>query len=150
MLDSPFLQDLTSEQFDLLSPLFESFTFQAKTLIFKQGDQAAYLYIISAGSVLVKYKPYDGPQITLTRLEGGDIFGWSSVVGGETYTADAVSATDVSGYRILGADLMHFCVKFPKIGNRILEKLATAVSPRWVDARKQIQDLLQPILPPEG
>ncbi len=149
MPDSPFLKDLTREQYDLLSPLFEAFAVPARTAIFKQGDTAAYLYIISRGRVAIKYKPYDGPKITLTHLRPGDIFGWSSVVGSETYTSDAVSTTLIEALRIRGADLMQICIEFPDLGSGILEKLAAAVSPRWVHARKQIQDLLQIELRPE-
>ncbi len=150
MLDNPLFRDLTREQYELLFPLFEPFTVQPRTVIFKQGDEAAYLYVISHGRVKITYKPYDGPKITLTHLGAGDIFGWSSVVGGDTYTSDAVTSAQVDGYRVRGAELMRLCIKFPRVGSGVLEKLAASVSPRWTNARKQIQDLLQPALPSDS
>jgi CRP-like cAMP-binding protein len=139
----PFLKDLTREQYDLLFPLFESLTVPGETVIFKQGDAATYLYIIMQGRIAIEYKPYDGPKITLTHLHDGDIFGWSSVVGSQTYTSDALSTEKVETLRIRGADLKRLYMDHPDVGRSVLEKLAEAVSPRWIDAKNQIQNMLQ-------
>ena len=139
VMDAPFLKDLTREQYDLLLPLFEAFTVPTGTVIFKQGDEAAYLYIILQGKVAIVYKPYDGPKITLTHLHTGDIFGWSSVVGSQTYTSDVLSTTRVETLRIRGADLKRLYIEHPNVCRSVLEKLAEAVSPRWLHAKNQIQ-----------
>jgi CRP-like cAMP-binding protein len=142
-VDTPFLKDLTAEQYDLLFPLFEPITVTSGTVIFKQGDEAACLYIILQGRVAIEYKPYDGPKITLTHLHAGDIFGWSSVLGNQAYTSDAISTTQVESLRIRGADLKRLYVDHPNDCRSILEKLAEAVSPRWINAKHQIQNMLQ-------
>lgn len=143
MLDTPFLKDLTREQYDLLLPLFDSFIVQSGTVIFKQGDEAVYLYLILQGRVEILFKPYDGERITLTHLHEGDIFGWSSLVGSETYTSDAQSTTQVEMLRIRGADLRKLYYEHPGVCHSVLEKLADSVSPRWLDAKIQIQDMLK-------
>lgn len=143
IVNIPFLKDLPREQFDLLAPLFISFTASPKTVIFEQGDQDEYLYLISSGTVSIQYKPYDGPKITLTHLHAGDIFGWSSVLGNQAYTSDAISTTQVESLRIRGADLKRLYVDHPNDCRSILEKLAEAVSPRWINAKHQIQNMLQ-------
>jgi CRP-like cAMP-binding protein len=142
VLDTPFLKDLTREQYDLLLPLFEPFTVQSETVIFKQGAEAAHLYIILQGRVAILYKPYDGEKITLTHLHEGDIFGWSSLVGSETYTSDAESTTPVEMLRIRGADLRKLYFEHPGACYSVLEKLAESVSPRWLDAKIQIREML--------
>lgn len=142
-LKTPFLQDLTSEQLKLLDPLFETFSAPAGTVIFEQGDTAAYLYIIVHGTVGIQYKPYDGPKITLTHLRAGDVFGWSSVVGASTYTSGILSKTRLDALRIRGRDLRQLCLDHPEIGRVILEKLAEAVSPRWKNAREQVHAMLK-------
>jgi CRP-like cAMP-binding protein len=143
IVDAPFLKELTQEQYELLFPLFEAITVPSGTVIFKQGDPAAHLYIILEGIVAIEYKPYDGPKITLTHLHTGDIFGWSSVVGSPTYTSDVLSTTHLEALRLRGADLKRLYVDHPNICQSILEKLAEAVSPRWVHAKNQIQSMLQ-------
>lgn len=141
--DNPFISGLTAEEYGLLARLFEPFEAPAHTVIVKQGEGAAFLYIIESGKVSVRYKPYDGPMITLTHLHAGDIFGWSAVVGHDIYTSDVVSTTPIRALRLRGRNLRRLCSDQPAVGGRILEKLAAAVSPRWVHAKKQIQVLLQ-------
>ena len=141
--ENPFFRGLTREQFDLLVPLLEPCTVPGGTVIFKQGDEATHLYVIRNGAVTIQYKPYDGPIITLSHLQPGEIFGWSAVVGGQTYTSDAISITEVDTLRLRGSDLVQLCADHPKAGYAILEKLAEGVSPRWTYAKQQIQNVLE-------
>lgn len=141
-----FLKGLDREQLDLLIPLLEPFNVPAETVVFFQGDKATYLYLIIHGSVAICYKPYDGPQITLTHLNVGDVFGWSSVVGSATYTSTIVAETDLEALRIRGVDLIQLCVEDPQSSYVILDRLAEVVSPRWKHAKTQIQAMLQDIV----
>lgn len=141
--DNPFFSGLSREQLDLLVPLFSTFTAPAGSVVFKQGDRATHLYVIERGSVTIQYKPYDGPMITLSHLRAGEIFGWSAVVGGESYTSDAIVTTDLEALRLRGSDLVRLCAEHPSDGFAILDQLAEAVSPRWTYAREQIQGILE-------
>lgn len=143
MLDNPFLHDLTPEQYDLLSAVFEDISLPARSVICRQGELAAHMYLLMEGRVTIRYKPYDGPRITLTHLHAGDVFGWSAVVGNETYTSDATSTTPVQLLRVRGETLRRLCTEYPTAGRSILEKLAKAVSPRWVHAQHQVQSILR-------
>ena len=140
--DNPFFRGLSPDQLDLISPLVEPLTYSAGSTIFKQGDEAIYLYVVQRGSVTIQYKPYDGPIITLSHLEAGQIFGWSSVVGGQTYTSDAISTLEVETIRLRGSELLKLCTDHPEASSAILDRLAEAVSPRWTYARQQIQSIL--------
>ena len=102
-----------------------------------------YLYVIQGGSVTIQYKPYDGPMITLSHLQAGEVFGWSAVVGAQTYTSDAISTSDADLLRLRGSDLVRLCAEHPDAGRAILERLAEAVSPRWTYARQQLQGILE-------
>jgi CRP-like cAMP-binding protein len=141
--DNPFFSGLSREQLDLILPLFERFTIPAGTTIFRRGDAATYLYIVQRGSVTIQYKPYDGPMITLSHLRTGEVFGWSSVVGGKTYTSDAISTAEMDVLRLHGSDLVQLCREKPQAGYAILDRLAEVVSPRWTSAREQIQSVLE-------
>lgn len=142
-LENPFFRGLSLEQLDLILPLFEAITVPAGRAIFKQGDRATYLYVVQRGRVAIQYKPYDGPMITLSHLQEGEVFGWSSVVGGETYTSDAIATIDSEILRLRGSDLVKLCTSSPNAGYAIMDKLAEAVSPRWTYARQQIQSVLE-------
>ena len=147
MVDNPFLHGLSPEEYDLLSALFEQVRVPARTAICQQGEPAVYMYFVMEGNVSIRYKPYDGPRITLNRLHAGDVFGWSSVVGNQVYTSDAISTTPVRALRVQGEALRRLCAQYPATGAQILEKLAVAVSPRWVHARAQVQGILRREVP---
>ncbi len=101
----PLFQELEPAQIDLLKPLFEQFFCAPDTLIFEQGSPASYLYLILKGEVAIRYKPYDGPPITLTRLRDNDVFGWSAVIGSPNYTSSIISESQVECVRIKDVDL---------------------------------------------
>lgn len=146
MLDSlpyiPLFHGLEPAQIALIRPLFESFVCEKGTVIFKQGAPAHYLYLILKGDVEIQYTPYDGPPITLTRLQSGDVFGWSAVVGSPKYTSSIVSASEIDAIRIHRKRLWKLVAEQPETGRLIIDRLARIVSPRWENAHMQIQSLL--------
>ncbi|MBI5944169.1 MAG: cyclic nucleotide-binding domain-containing protein [Chloroflexi bacterium] len=139
----PLFNNLEPDQIALLRTLFENYTCPAETIIFKQGAPAVHLYLLLKGSVLIQYKPYDGPPITITRLSAGDVFGWSAVIGSPHYTSSIVSATDVRAIRIRGTDLRDLVNKHPETGQIILDQLAQVVSSRWKNSHSEVQSILK-------
>jgi CRP-like cAMP-binding protein len=143
VLRSTFLKDLDHQQLEIIAPLFEPFCAPAFEIVFEKGEYASYLYLILHGSVAIQYKPYDGPQITLTHLHSGDVFGWSAVIGNNAYTSRALVTNELEALRIHHSALKQLCHKYPGLGYIVLEKLAEAVSPRWKNAKEQIQSVMQ-------
>jgi len=71
--------------------------FTKNTVLFKEGDEAKFLYILVNGIVDLKIKD----ETTVYSLsEQSDIFGWSSMVENTQYTATALSKTDVTVIKI--------------------------------------------------
>jgi CRP-like cAMP-binding protein len=139
----PFFQNLEPAQTALIRTLFENFSCPPDTLIFKQGAPAVHLYLILTGTILIQYKPYDGPPITITRLSAGDVFGWSAVIGSPHYTSSIVSVSDVKAIRIRGIDLRSLVNEHPATGQIILDQLARVVSSRWKNSHTQVQSILK-------
>lgn len=146
MLDTlpyiPLFEGFDTFQISILKPLFEDFICAAGTTIFEQGDQAKYLYLLIKGDIAIRYKPYDGPPLTLTRLHAGEVFGWSAVIGSSKYTSSIVSETEVEAIRIKGSHLWALAGEHPDIGKTVINRFAQIVSPRWENAHLQIQSLL--------
>jgi CRP-like cAMP-binding protein len=138
----PLFQNLEPAQTALLKPLFEQFICAPDTTIFEQGEPADYLYLLIKGEVAIRYKPYDSPPITLTHLRGGDVFGWSAVVGSAYYTSSIVSETSIEALRIRGSYLLVLVREHPETGKIIMDHLANVVSSRWKNAHAQVQSLL--------
>jgi CRP-like cAMP-binding protein len=138
----PLFQDLDPAQTALLKPLFEQYTCPADTVIFEQGAPATYLYLLIKGGVAIRYKPYDSPPITLTRLRDGDVFGWSAVVGSPHYTSSIISESEIEAIRIRGSHLLKLFNDAPETGKVVMDRLARVVSSRWKNAQAQVQSLL--------
>ena len=134
--------DLDTKTMNLLQPLLEPFSCRAGTVVLRQGTPADHIYMIKKGKVEVSYKPYDGTPITVSILEKDGLFGWSAVVGSSKYTSSATAIEDLEAYRINGSALRKFCMEHPDAGKDLLERLASAVSYRWVDAHEQINSML--------
>ena len=136
------LKELDEDQMNLLWPLFEPFSCPAGDVILQQGAPAQYLYLVVRGAVEMSFKPYDGNSITVAHVEKDGLFGWSAVVGSETYTSSAIAIEDVEAFRIRGNELRKFCVEHPEAAKDILERLADGVSSRWEDAHNQVKSML--------
>jgi len=133
---------LDEDSIRLLSPLFQEFSCQPGTVIFQQGEQAEFLYLVIDGKVSISFKPYDGSSITISHVGKGGLFGWSAVVGSDQYTSTAIAIGEVAALRVHGSDLRKFCREHPKEGKDILERLADGASSRWKDAHRQIQSII--------
>ena len=135
-------QGLNRDQLDLLAPLMEVSKFPAGSTIFLQGQQATHLYLIMRGEIEVRFKPYDGPPLTVSRMHAGDVFGWSSALGRNVYTSSAVASADSEAFLISGSDLHDLCEQHPDAGVVILEKLASAIAERLENTHAQIMSIL--------
>jgi CRP-like cAMP-binding protein len=136
------LKGLDAGQIELLKPLFERFSCPPRTVIFQQGERAKSLYLLIDGKVDMSFKPYDGIPITVSHVGKGGLFGWSAVLGSDTYTSTAIAIEPVDAFRVQGSELRKFCREHPEAGKEILERLADGVSFRWKDAHKQVQSIL--------
>jgi CRP-like cAMP-binding protein len=138
-----FFQGLGAQQLDLMRPLFVPCDFPAGTVIFEQGDQAIFLYIVVTGEVNVEFKPYDAPPMLVARVKPGGVFGWSAALGSQAYTSGAVSATYTQLLRVRGEDLRNLCDQHRNIGAIILERLAAVIAQRMSSTHPQVMAMLE-------
>jgi CRP-like cAMP-binding protein len=139
----PLFNNLEPEQRNWLSGYFLRCQFPVGSKIFAQDAPAEYFYILVAGEVQVRFKPYDGPELTVSHVQPGEVFGWSAALGNAIYTASAISIGECQLLRMRGADLHKICRESPKNGARILEILASATGGRYNNAYSQVVALLE-------
>lgn len=135
-------QGLTADQLRNLDSLFLHCRFPSGTTIFNQGQPATNLYIVVEGEVVVSYKPYDGPPLTVARIQPGGVFGWSTALGRSLYTSSALATCECSTLCISGAGLHHFCARFPDTGTVFLERLAGVIAARLNNTHTEILSIL--------
>ena len=137
-----FFNGLATADVRLLEPFFAPQSWVAGTLIFEQGDYADYLYLVAKGEVTIRYRPDDGPAITVTRVQPGGIFGWSAAMGHPSYTCQAICALDSEVLRIRGTDLRMLCDKHTELGKVILARLTAVIAERKQSQQMQVSAML--------
>ncbi len=118
-------------------------SFNAGMVLFEQGSKAEYLYILVTGAVTIRYKPYDGPALTVANIFPGNVFGWSAALNRSIYSSGASTAEACEAIRIGRDDLQSLCERFPETGALFIERLAAVISERIKNAHCEILALLQ-------
>ena len=125
-----------------MASLLEPVNLAQNEVIFEQGRIAEHLYILLEGEVVVNFKPYDGPQLTVAHIHSGGVFGWSAILGRQVYTSIALAAVDSVAIRMRGEELRSLCEEKPQTGLAILERLAGAIAERLNSTHAQIFTML--------
>lgn len=139
----PLFKDLSSADLKIIAPLFHARKYPDGAIIIEQGEKADYLYLLTQGEAVIRYKPYDGEPINLNRIRPGGVFGWSAVLGSPAYSSSVVCAVSCEALVVRGDDLREFQDRHPQTGHLILDRLARAVSSRWVDAQQQVKSMIK-------
>jgi CRP-like cAMP-binding protein len=138
----PIFAGLNSDQIDQLAPFLFECRLEKDIVIFEQGQSAEHLYILLTGEVAVRYKPYDGPLLTVARIVPGGVFGWSAALGRTEYTSGAIALQDSMAYRLRGESLPEICTRHPETGKIWLERLASVIAERLRSTHSQVLDIL--------
>ncbi len=139
----PLFEGFTAEQRRLIRPLFTPTDCYADVALFEQGAPAEYLYLVVVGEVAIRYKPDDGPELLVARVQPGGVVGWSAALGSRTYTSGAVCTVYTQMLRVSGANLRNLCNQHPETGIMILERLAAVIAERLRNTHEQVMKLLK-------
>jgi len=137
-----FFHDLSPAQLALLETVMEQQHFSQGQIIFNQGQPAVNLFLLANGEVVIHYKPYDGPNLTVAHIQPGGVFGWSSALGRDCYTSTALASEDSDALRINGYNLKQFCASNPAVGQILLERLASVIAERLQSTYAEILSIL--------
>ncbi len=136
-------QGFTAHQLELLDTAFEDFFLLRDTHVFEQGDVSEHLYILTSGKVIIRYKPYDGPPLTVATIGSGGVFGWSAALGRSHYSSGALVIEDCQGYRISKARLSVLCEEYPDTSGVLLKRLASLVNNKMDPTYAEILKILK-------
>ena len=139
----PLFDDLDKDDIKRVLSKFSMKRFKKNDVIFEQDSNADHFYILSKGEVFIRYKPYDGPPLVVTRISPGDIFGWSAVLQRQKYTSTAVAEEESLVYQICGNDLLSVCAQSPDSGAIILQRLATIISARLRGTHSEVLEVFR-------
>lgn len=143
-------QGFTRHQLEQLDSAFEACLLPRDTHVFEQGQLSDYLYILTSGKVVIRYKPYDGPPLTVATIGPGGVFGWSAALGRLVYSSGALAAEDSQAYRIRKDRLADLCAENPETSAALLKRLAAVVNSKSDPARGEILRILENGVVPNG
>lgn len=135
--------DFSPQQRALLHGMFHPSQEPEGTLLFEQGAPAEYLYVVIEGEVHIRYKPDDGPSLTVARITTEGVVGWSATLGSPFYTSSAVCSTDCKMLRVRGEDLRGLYARDPDTGQKVLERLAAVIAERLRNTHRHVIELLE-------
>ncbi len=136
-------QGFSPEQVAQLRPLFTYFFMPAGWVLFEQGEQTEFFYILISGEIAIRYKPDDGPALVIARIRSEGVIGWSAAIGNPRYTSSAVCTMDTIALRVRSSNLRKFYELNPEIGAIFLERLAALIEARLRSNHPQLMALLE-------
>ncbi len=68
LIKSSLFYDLSDDQLDALTRLAVPCNFIQDDIVFEQNQYAEFLYIVLSGEICIQFKPHDGDEITVARV----------------------------------------------------------------------------------
>jgi len=123
----PLFNELDENQLTQISKNAKGLEFEADSVIFKEGETADHIYLLSSGKILLEQKIASNMIIIVDTLKPGDIFGTASIMGIDTYTLDAVAAEKSDVIILSSYDFRDMLSKNPSMGYSILKNLCISM-----------------------
>ena len=128
---SNIFKDLRQEAINEISEVAVEESYDRGTTLFSAGDAANHFYILVNGSVLLTIGDNVPKEYVVHNL--GETFGWSSVVGNQTYTAHAKCLTPAKILKIDKTALEKVFDAHERSGRKFYMRLARQLGQRLID-----------------
>jgi CRP/FNR family transcriptional regulator, cyclic AMP receptor protein len=108
--------------------------------ILHRDSPAEHLYLVLEGRVELRLPAHKGESaVLLHTLASGTFVGVSALIGGETYTASALTAAPTNVLEIDGKPLRHLIATTPKLGTEIVSLVARGYAERYRQVLTRLQ-----------
>ena len=111
--------------------------YQAQEVIFRAGDKAKYLYVISEGQVNLVMEiagaKQPAKQVIVDITTKGGLFGWSALVPPHSYVMSAICQEPSKVISINGTELFALFDKDNRIGYKVFQCLTRIIGSRLRD-----------------
>jgi CRP-like cAMP-binding protein len=127
---------IPSHIIDEIAELVTQESYPAGHVLFREGDFADYLYILEEGELDLTVKR--DKQLSFSVDKTGSVFGWSSLVEPNLYTAKAECVKESRVIKIDADRLMRVFQKHPAEGLTIMKRLAGVIATRLIKSYKEV------------
>ncbi len=137
----PAFSDLEPKELSLLASIVHKREYKKGEYIFYQGDPGLGMYIIQEGEVLIQYTDPEGNRKDLAILKDGDFFGEIALIDESPRSASAICRTDCHIIGFFRPDLFEIIERHPRLGTKILLKLAEIIAERLRRTNQEVAEL---------
>jgi len=139
----PWFNDLTYQNVKYLSEIANIQFFDPEEIIFSEGEQHPFLYIVLVGKICLESIVPGHGKVPILCAEPLDVIGWSSltpVVRQKTCTARVLTPSKL--LTIKANALMTCCESNPELGFIIMRRLANIVASRLLNHRLHLLEII--------
>lgn len=122
---------LSNEMLTSLIPITEEKNFDEDEMIFKQGEKADRLYLLKKGKVLLEHRVTDKLTVSMSSIEPGYSFGWSSMLGNDVYSSNAICAQACQVYSFNDFKLKEKMKEDHSLGFIVSQRLLYVIKQRF-------------------
>jgi len=141
--NSELLGDLAENHLRKISVLCRGRSYQEGAMIFKEGDKAEELYILTDGKVVLEMdvRPIPDRPAIPTAVEvvtKGEGFGWSALVEPYVYTLSARCMTNCQTIALNSDMLRRIMADDAELGFELMKRVAKLISIRLTHTRLRL------------
>jgi len=139
----PFFSQLKKSELLEFKRILHHRYFKKGEIIFYEGEPGVGMYVIENGKIGV-YKNFDDDsREQLALLRPGEFFGEMALLDESPRSATAVALENTSVLGLFRPDLFKLINRKPKLGNKILLKLAQMLAERLRLSNDELQEVKQ-------
>lgn len=135
--DIVILSYLTDDMIQKLLPEMELLRFAEGEVIFRRGDRADMFYSLKRGKILLEQRVSEKVTISMGTVKPGYSFGWSALLGDESFTLDTVCGEPCEILRIYAKNLFSLIDQDYEMGYRLMHRLLHMLR-RRLDGRTEL------------
>ena len=141
----PLFDELKKSELREFQRIIHQRCYKNDEVIFYEGEPGLGMYVIESGVIKI-YKDYDSKmKEELATLDSGDFFGEMALLDESPRSATAVAIEETKLLGLFRPDLFNLLERKPRLGNKILFKLAQMIAERLRLNNDELQDLKQKI-----
>jgi CRP/FNR family transcriptional regulator, cyclic AMP receptor protein len=137
----PVFEGLSDDTLRFIAGCGSNVVFDARALLFRQGDAADTFYVLRHGAVALEtFVPGRG-AITIETIEAGDVVGWSWLFAPYRWQFDARAVSRVRATAFDGVCLRGKCEADPRLGYHLMSRFAQVIIDRLQWTRLRLLDV---------
>jgi CRP-like cAMP-binding protein len=136
----PFAEELQPCHVEKLCNMACEVTFKKDEIIFREGDECKWFYLLMTGKVLLEI-PIGNCVVGLETLGTGDELGWSSMLMRESRHFQARALETTTALAFDGAELYRACREDKSFGYALLYRVLGVVARRMQATRMRLVDI---------